>query len=115
MAELIALGESRDPLTYATPGAGSIAHLAAELFARTAGFRVTHVTYRGVTPALTDVLRGEVTMMFAQLSTAKPLIESGQLRALGIASAKRSAALPDVPTIAEAGACRASRPSPGTR
>jgi tripartite-type tricarboxylate transporter receptor subunit TctC len=102
VAELIALGKSRD-LTYATPGAGSIAHLAAELFARNAGFRVTHVTYRGVTPALTDVLRGEVTMMFAQLSTAKPLIESGQLRALGIASAKRSAALPDVPTIIETG------------
>ena len=102
VAELIALGKSRD-LTYATPGAGSIAHLAAELFARTAGFRVTHVTYRGVTPALTDVLRGEVTMMFAQVSTAKPLIESGQLRALGVASAKRSAALPDVPTIIETG------------
>ena len=102
VAELIALGKSRD-LTYATPGAGSIAHLAAELFARSASFRVTHVTYRGVTPALTDVLRGEVTMMFAQLSTAKPLIESGQLRALGIASAKRSAALPGVPTIIETG------------
>ena len=102
VAELIALGKSRD-LTYATPGAGSIAHLAAELFARSAGLRVTHVTYRGVTPALTDVLRGEVTMMFAQLSTAKPLIESGQLRALGIASAKRSAALPGVPTIIETG------------
>jgi tripartite-type tricarboxylate transporter receptor subunit TctC len=86
VADLIALGKSRD-LTYATPGAGSIAHLAAELFARTGGFRATHVTYRGVTPALTDVLRGEVTMMFAQVSTAKPLIDSGQLRALGVASA----------------------------
>ena len=102
VAELIAHGKSRD-LTYATPGAGSIAHLAAELFARNAGFRVTHVTYRGVTPALTDVLRGEVTMMFAQVSTAKPLIDSGQLRALGVASARRSAALPDVPTIIETG------------
>ena len=104
VAELIALGRSKDAnITYATPGAGSIAHLAAELFARTAGFRVTHVSYRGVAPALTDVLRGEVTMMFAQLSTAKPLIESGELRALGIASANRSEALPNVPTIAEAG------------
>ena len=102
VAELIALGKSKN-LTYATPGAGSIAHLAAELFARSAGLRVTHVTYRGVTPALTDVLRGEVTMMFAQVSTAKPLIDSGQLRALGVASAKRSAALPDVPTIIETG------------
>jgi len=102
VAELIALGKTKD-LTYATPGAGSIAHLATELFARTAGFRVTHISYRGVAPALTDVLRGEVTMMFAQLSTAKPLIESGELRVLGIASAARSEALPNVPTIAEAG------------
>jgi tripartite-type tricarboxylate transporter receptor subunit TctC len=104
VAELVALGRSKDAnLTYATPGAGSIAHLAAELFARTAGFRMTHVGYRGVAPALTDVLRGEVTMMFAQLSTAKPLIDGGQLRALGVASAARSPVLPDVPTIAEAG------------
>lgn len=102
VAELIAFGRQKD-VTYATPGAGSLAHLAAELFARTAGLRMTHVGYRGVAPALTDVLRGDVTMMFAQLSTAKPLIDSGELRALGIASAKRSAALPDVPTIAESG------------
>src|SRR5215211_3847786 len=81
----------------------AFAHLAAELFARTAGIRVTHVSYRGVAPALTDVMRGEVTMMFAQVSTAKPLIDSGELRALGVASAARSAALPDVPTIAEGG------------
>jgi tripartite-type tricarboxylate transporter receptor subunit TctC len=102
LADLIALGKDAN-LTYATPGAGSIAHLAAELFARTAGFRMTHISYRGVSPALTDVLRGEVTMMFAQLSTAKPLIDSGELRALGIASAARSETLPGVPTIAEAG------------
>jgi tripartite-type tricarboxylate transporter receptor subunit TctC len=56
-----------------------------------------------VSPALTDVVRGEVTMMFAQLSTAKPLIDSGQLRVLGIASRARSPVLPDVPTVAEAG------------
>ena len=89
-------------LTYATPGAGSLAHLAAELLARGGGFTMRHVPYRGVAPALTDVLRGEVALTFAQLSTAKPLIESGQLRALGIASRERSAVLPDVPTIAEA-------------
>jgi tripartite-type tricarboxylate transporter receptor subunit TctC len=104
VAELIALGRSKDAnLTYATPGAGSMAHLAAELFARTAGFRMAHVAYRGVSPALTDVLRGEVTLMFAQVSTAKPLIDSGELRALGVASAARSESLPGVPTIAEAG------------
>jgi tripartite-type tricarboxylate transporter receptor subunit TctC len=102
VADLIALGRSKD-LTYATPGAGSLAHLAAELFASSAGIRMTHVSYRGVAPALTDVLRGDVTMMFAQLSTAKPLIDGGELRALGVASTARSRALPDVPTIAEAG------------
>ena len=103
LQELIALGRSgAQRLTYATPGAGSLAHLAAELLARAGGFEMGHVPYRGVAPALTDVLRGEVTMTFAQLSTAKPLIDGGQLRALGLASARRSAVLPGVPTIAEA-------------
>jgi tripartite-type tricarboxylate transporter receptor subunit TctC len=60
------------------------------------------IGYRGVMPGLTDVMRGEVTAMFAQVSTAKPLIDSGKLRALGVASKARNAALPDVPTIAEA-------------
>ena len=103
LKDLIALGRTKGAnLTYATPGAGSIAHLAAELLARSAGFTMTQVTYRGVTPALADVLRGEVTMMFSQLSTAKPLIASGELRALGVASKTRSTTLPDVPTIAGA-------------
>jgi tripartite-type tricarboxylate transporter receptor subunit TctC len=103
LRELIASGKAKpDSLTYATPGAGSIAHLAAELFARNAGIQMRHITYRGVTPALTDVMRGEVTMMFSQVSTAKPLIAHGELRALGLASKSRSAALPDVATIAEA-------------
>ncbi len=101
--DLVALGRAKTaPITYASPGAGSLAHLAAELLARRAGFEMSHVAYRGVAPALTDVLRGEVTMMIAQLSTAKPLIDSGQLRALGIASGERSAVMPDVPTIEEA-------------
>jgi tripartite-type tricarboxylate transporter receptor subunit TctC len=104
LKELIALGRSkRVNLSYATPGAGSLAHLAAELMARAAGFQLNHVPYRGVAPALTDVMRGEVTMMFAQLSTAKPFIDAGQLRALGISSRERSAVLPDLPTVAEAG------------
>jgi len=102
LQELVALGRSGSAnLTYATPGAGSLAHLAAELFARGGGFEMRHVPYRGVSPALTDVLRGEVTMTFAQLSTAKPFIDSGQMRALGVASKERSAVLPDLPTVAE--------------
>lgn len=101
--DLIARGKQADAnLTYATPGVGSIAHLAAEMFARNAGIEMRHITYRGVTPALTDVMRGEVTAMFAQVSTAKPLIDEGKLRALGIASEVRNSALPDVPTIEEA-------------
>jgi tripartite-type tricarboxylate transporter receptor subunit TctC len=104
LKELIALGRSRSAnLSYATPGTGSLAHLAAELLARAAGFQVSHIPYRGVAPALTDVIRGEVTMMFAQLSTAKPFIDGGQLRALGVASTARSAAIPGLPTVAEAG------------
>ena len=101
--DLIALGRKKDSnLTYATPGAGSIAHLAAELLARNAGIEMRQIGYRGIMPGLTDVMRGEVTAMFAQVSTAKPLIDSGKLRALGVASKARNAALPDVPTIAEA-------------
>jgi tripartite-type tricarboxylate transporter receptor subunit TctC len=104
LKELIAAGRAKTAkLTYATPGAGSLAHLAAELLARAGGFEISHVPYRGVTPALTDVMRGEVTMIFSQLSTAKPFIDGGQLRALGIASKTRSAVLPSVPTVAEAG------------
>lgn len=101
--DLIAQGRAKTAnLTYASPGAGSMAHLAAELLARSAGFEMTHVPYRGVAPALTDVLRGDVTLIVAQLSTAKPLIDSGQLRALGVASKARSKVMPELPTIAEA-------------
>jgi tripartite-type tricarboxylate transporter receptor subunit TctC len=103
LQDLIAAGRRKGAnLSYATPGAGSLAHLAAELLGRAGGFELNHVPYRGVSPALTDVVRGEVTMMFAQVSTAKPLMDSGQLKALGIASRARSPVLPDVPTVAEA-------------
>jgi tripartite-type tricarboxylate transporter receptor subunit TctC len=103
LQDLIAAGRGKGAnLSYATPGAGSLAHLAAELLGRAGGFELNHVPYRGVSPALTDVVRGEVTMMFAQLSTAKPLMDSGQLKALGIASRARSPIMRDVPTVAEA-------------
>jgi alanine dehydrogenase len=104
LQELIALGRSdAAKLSYATPGAGSLAHLAAEMLARAAGFQMDHVPYRGVAPALTDVIRGDVSIMFAQLSTAKPFIDGGQLRPLGIASRERSVVVPNLATIAEAG------------
>jgi tripartite-type tricarboxylate transporter receptor subunit TctC len=104
LPQLIELGRAKATnITYSTPGAGSMAHLGAELLAHGAGISLTHVPYRGLAPALTDVLNGEITMTFAQLSNAKPFIADGRLRALGVASPKRSAALPDVPTVAEAG------------
>jgi tripartite-type tricarboxylate transporter receptor subunit TctC len=104
LQQLIDLGKAKTTnITYSTPGAGSQAHLAAELLAHATEIQLTHIPYRGLAPALTDVLNGEITMTFAQLSNAKPFIENGRLRALGIASKERSTALPDVPTIAEAG------------
>jgi tripartite-type tricarboxylate transporter receptor subunit TctC len=104
LEQLIKLAKSNTAnITYSTPGAGSQAHLAAELLAHATGIAPTHVPYRGLAPALTDVLNGEITMTFAQLPNAKPFIENGRLRALGVASKERSPALPDVPTIAEAG------------
>jgi tripartite-type tricarboxylate transporter receptor subunit TctC len=101
LKELIEAGKSKNAtFTYSTPGAGSQAHLAAELLARSASIELTHVPYRGLAPALTDVLNGQITMTFAQLSSARQFIDNGQLRALGIASKERSAALPHLPTIA---------------
>ena len=104
LKELVSLGTAKDArFTYSSPGAGSQAHLAGELLSRAVGIEMTHIPYRGLGPALTDVLSGEITMTFAQLSNAKQFIENGQLRALGVASRKRSPALPDIPTVAEAG------------
>ena len=90
-------------LSFASPGAGSQAHLAGELLALSSNVRLLHVPYKGIGPALNDLLGGQVAMMFAQMSSALPFIQSGKLRVLGVASLKRSAVLPDVPTIAEQG------------
>ncbi len=104
LEELIALGKSgKMRFTFSSPGAGSQAHLAGELLARAIGVDIAHIPYRGLGPALNDVLSGEITLTFAQLSNAKQFIENGQLRAIGIASPKRNAALPNVPTLSEAG------------
>jgi tripartite-type tricarboxylate transporter receptor subunit TctC len=92
-----------DTLSFASPGAGSQAHLAGELLALRANVKLVHVPYKGVGPALNDLIGGQVGMMFAQTSSAMPFIRSGKLKAIGLASAQRSAALPDVPTIAEQG------------
>ena len=95
----------RDPgrLTYASAGNGTSIHLAGEMFASLAGLDLMHVPYKGSGPALTDMLGGQVDLMFDSITSARPHIQSGKLRALGVTTAKRSSALPDVPTIAEAG------------
>jgi tripartite-type tricarboxylate transporter receptor subunit TctC len=100
--DLIGLAKAKPgALTFATPGAGSAPHLSAEMFQRAAGVSMTHVPYKGIPPAVTDVLGGRVTMLFTTTISAAPHIKAGKLRALAITSAKRQASMPDVPTIGE--------------
>jgi len=102
--ELIALARARpDEITYGSGGSGSSAHLAAELFNQMAGVKLREIPYKGAGPALVAVLSGESAAVFGNALTVKPHIQSGRLRVLGIASAKRSASAPEIPTIAEAG------------
>jgi tripartite-type tricarboxylate transporter receptor subunit TctC len=90
-------------VTFASPGHGSSPHMSGELFKYMAKVDMTHVPYRGAAPALTDLLAGRVDCTFAVMASGLPLVQSGQLRALGVTTAKRVAAAPEVPTIAEAG------------
>jgi tripartite-type tricarboxylate transporter receptor subunit TctC len=104
LKELLALAAAKpDTLSFASPGAGSQAHLAGELMGLTGNVRLLHVPYKGVGPAVNDLLGGQVTMMFGPISALLPHIKTGKLRAIGVASLQRSAALPGVPTIAEQG------------
>ena len=92
-----------DKLTYASAGNGTSIHLAGEVFASMAKLQLLHIPYKGSGPAVTDMLGGQVDLMFDSITSARPHIQSGKLKALGVTSARRSSALPDVPTIAEAG------------
>jgi tripartite-type tricarboxylate transporter receptor subunit TctC len=104
LAEFIALARANPgKLNYASAGPGSTTHLAADHFARLAGVQLVHVPYRGVGPALTDLLAGRVQMLSVGLSPVQAYLRSGTLRALAAASKVRLAAAPDVPTSAEAG------------
>lgn len=91
-------------ITYAISGTGGINHFAGALFARTAGVQLVNVPYRGGPQALTDVIAGQVQIMISTLAVAQPHVRSGRLKALGVSTAQRTPLLPEVPTIAEAGA-----------
>jgi tripartite-type tricarboxylate transporter receptor subunit TctC len=100
--DLIAMAKAKQGgLTFASPGAGSAPHLSAELFQRMAGVQMIHVPYKGIPPAVTDILGGRVTMLFTTTISAAPHIKAGKLKALALTSAKRLPSMPDVPVIAE--------------
>jgi len=102
--QLVALAKARPgEVSYASAGVGGTGHIAGAMFARHAGLKMLHVPYKGNAPAVVDVISGEVTMMFDQISTSFPHVQAGKLRALGVTSSKRSPLLPQVPTIDEAG------------
>jgi tripartite-type tricarboxylate transporter receptor subunit TctC len=94
---------NKGKVTFASSGNGTSVHLSGELFKRMAGIEMTHIPYRGAGPALNDLLPGRVDVMFNNTGAVLPLIQSGQLRGLAVTTAKRSNAMPDMPTIAEAG------------
>jgi tripartite-type tricarboxylate transporter receptor subunit TctC len=104
MAELIALARANPgKLNFASSGHGLAAHLAGELFKAEAEIDIVHVPYKGAAPALQDVIAGHVQMMFATASSVVPHIRDGKVRALAVATLKRTAVLPDIPTIDELG------------
>lgn len=102
--ELIAYAKSRPgQLNYASVGQGSPNHLGMELFKALAGLEITHVPYKGTGPALTDLLGGQIQLMFNSMPSVLPLVASGKLKALAVGSAQRSLAIPNIPTVGEAG------------
>ena len=104
VAELIALMKANPgKYTFASAGNGTSQHLSGELFKSMAGVDMQHIPYKGSPPALQDVVGGQVTMTFDNITTAWPLAKAGKLRALAVTTAKRSPVAPDVPTLAESG------------
>ena len=104
VAELVALARrTSGGLAYASNGHGGAGHLYAELMKSMTGIEMTHVPYKGLAPAFNDVVAGHVPLMFGDFGTALPLIRAGQLRALGVTTAQRVAAAPDIPPLSQAG------------
>jgi tripartite-type tricarboxylate transporter receptor subunit TctC len=91
------------PMSFGSPGVGSQMHLIGETFNLSYGTQFQHVAYRGVAPAMQDLLGGHIPMVMGEMGSAKPLVTSGQLRALAVTGSKRNPSVPDVPTFAEAG------------
>jgi tripartite-type tricarboxylate transporter receptor subunit TctC len=109
IAELVAFSKARaHGLSFGSAGNGSPQHLVAEMFKAATGAELTHVPYKGSSPAVTDLLGGQIDLMFSDIPPALPHVKSGRLRALAVTSSHRQPALPEVPTIAETGA-------PGTK
>ncbi len=104
VAELVQLAKQNPgKLNYASSGAGAAAHLAGELFKTMAGLDIVHVPYKGAQPALTDLIAGQVQLMFATSASVIPYVKAGRLRALAVTTAQRSPSVPELPTISEAG------------
>ena len=104
LRELIALAKTRpDQLVYGTSGQGTIVHLANTLFLHRAGIKMVHVPYKGGGPALTELIAGQISLVFATPQTGLPQVKTGRIRALAVTTATRIAAEPSIPTIAEAG------------
>jgi len=104
LRELIAAARSEPgQIFFASSGQGSVGHLATELFASMAGFRLNHVPYKGTGPALTDTIAGQTNALFGSTATTLPHVRTGRLRALAVTSSTRLASEPDIPTVAEAG------------
>lgn len=103
-ADLIALAKSKPgQIAYASSSIGNLTHLAAELFNSLAGIKMLHVPYKGGNPAMLDLLGGRVSVFFSTVAVARPHLQTGRIKGLGVTTARRSLALPDVPTIAESG------------
>lgn len=102
--ELVALAKAKPgQLTYASPGSGNSGHLAGELFNSMAGVNIVHIPYKGQGPAQTDLMAGQVNMLYSSIPSVIQQVKNGQLTAIAVGSAKRLSSIPDVPTIAESG------------
>jgi len=104
LAEIVSTAKAKpDSINFASSGNGTVSHLAAELFQKEAGIKLTHIPYKGATQGVTDVIGGQVQLYISSIPTLQPHIKSGKMRAIAVTSAKRVPEMPQVPTVAESG------------